>query len=54
MSYKRIGSLIHNWSHSFVSLMNYVDDDYVIGELGKILLRDEVESVIIDPLNRTI
>lgn len=54
MSYKRIGSLIHNWSHSFVSMMNYVDDDYVIDELGKILRRDEVASVVIDPLNRTI
>ncbi len=25
----------HNFSHSFVSLMNYVDDDYVINDLCK-------------------
>lgn len=36
MKYKNIHSAIHNFGHSFTSLMNYVDDDYVIDELRKI------------------
>ncbi len=36
MKYKNIYSAIHNFGHSFTSLMNYVDDDYVIDELDKI------------------
>lgn len=36
MKYKHIYSAIHNFGHSFTSLMNYVDDDYVIDELDKI------------------
>ncbi|AWY00274.1 hypothetical protein A8139_09885 [Marinomonas primoryensis] len=36
MKYKNIKSAIHNFGHSFVSLMNYVDEDYVIDEIGKI------------------
>lgn len=33
MIYKNIYSAIHNFGSSFISLMNYVDDDYVIDEL---------------------
>lgn len=36
MKYKHIHSAIHNFGHSFTSLMNCVDGDYVIDELGKI------------------
>lgn len=36
MKYKHIHSAIHNFGHSFTSLMNYVDDDYVMDELEKI------------------
>jgi hypothetical protein len=32
-SYKRLKSLAHNVGHSFLSLMNYVDDDYVVEDL---------------------
>lgn len=32
--YKNISSAIHNIGHSFVSLMNYVDDGYVLDELS--------------------
>ena len=35
MKYKHIYSAIHNFGHSFTSLMNYVDDDYVMDELNK-------------------
>ena len=36
MKYKNIHSAIHNLGDSFVSLMNYVDDGYVIDDLAKI------------------
>jgi len=54
MSYKRIGTLIHNWSHQFISLMNYVDDDYVFDEMMRLLSGREVDEITLDPLNRTI
>ena len=38
MSYKRIPSAIHNFAHSFVSLMNYVDDEYIVDVLPGILI----------------
>jgi hypothetical protein len=33
MKYKILKSIAHNFSHSFVSFMNYVDDGYVIDDL---------------------
>lgn len=36
MKYKHIHSAIHNFGHSFTSLMNFVDGDYVIDELARI------------------
>lgn len=36
MKYKNIPSAMHNFGDSFLSLMNYVDDDYVIDELVNI------------------
>ena len=36
VKYKHIAGAIHNFGHSFTSLMNYVDGDYVIDELAKI------------------
>ena len=33
MKYKNIHSAIHNFGHSFTSLMNYFDSDYVLDEL---------------------
>ncbi len=36
MKYKNINSAIHNFGHSFFSLMNYIEDSYIIDELGKI------------------
>lgn len=29
VKYKNIDSALHNFGHSFVSLMNYVDDEYI-------------------------
>lgn len=39
MGYKRINAAVRNFAHSFVSVMNYVDDKYIIDLLPK-LLRD--------------
>lgn len=51
MGYKRIHSAIHNFAHSFVSLMNYVDGEYILDLLPK-LLRDtpghEIRFSLID------
>lgn len=37
MKYKNIKSVLHNFGHSFFSLMNFVDDEYIIDIVGKIL-----------------
>jgi hypothetical protein len=34
MKYKRIGSAAHNYAHSFVSLLNYGPDNYVMSYLA--------------------
>ena len=39
MKYKLIRSMAHNWSHSFMSAMNYVDDDFVAEDMYQ-LARD--------------
>jgi len=33
MKYKNIDSALHNFGHSFMSGMNYVDDDHVMYEV---------------------
>ena len=33
MKYKILGSVAHNFSHSFLSWMNYVDNGYVVEDL---------------------
>ena len=34
MKYKEIDAMLHNFGHSFVSLMNYVDDQYIVDLLS--------------------
>jgi len=31
--YRVLKSVVHNVGHSFTSLMNYADDDYVMGHI---------------------
>jgi hypothetical protein len=40
VKYKLIKSMAHNWTHSFMSGMNYVDDDYVFEDMYQ-LARDQ-------------
>ena len=47
MKYKNIDSAIHNLGHSFMSAMNYFDDDYVMYEVAA-LVRKEPHEVWID------
>ncbi|WP_202839240.1 hypothetical protein [Luteimonas saliphila] len=39
MKYKLIKSMAHNWTHSFMSGMNYVDNDFVFEDMYQ-LARD--------------
>jgi len=39
MKYKNIKSVLHNFGYSFFSLMNYVDDEYIVDIVAK-LIRD--------------
>ncbi len=50
MKYKNINSAIHNFGHSFFSLINYIEDSHIIDELGKI--HKKGYDIKIDWLNR--
>jgi len=51
VKYKNIYSAIRNFGHSFMSLMNYVDETYVIDELTEIMAKGH--DIEIDWLNNT-
>lgn len=51
MKYKNIYSAIHNFGHSFLSLMNYIDDGYVIDDLNDIVKKGY--DIEIDWLDKT-
>ena len=48
MKYKNTDSALHNFGHSFVSLMNYVDDEYVVDLLLQLAKADPGHSVTIN------
>jgi hypothetical protein len=45
MKYKRIKSFLHNFAHSFFSLMNYVDNTYIIDLLPDIVRGTESQEL---------
>lgn len=47
MKYSVLKSIAHNFSHSFVSYMNYVDDGYVIDDLRQLARQANGERVSI-------
>ena len=47
MKYKILKSIAHNFSHSFVSFMNYVDDGYVVDDLLKLARNANGERISI-------
>jgi hypothetical protein len=48
MKYKHIDAMLHNFGHSFVSLMNYVDDQYVIDILEDLVRHSSGHEVEIN------
>lgn len=49
-SHKPLKSVSHNFSHSFISLMNYINDDYFLGHLLKQARATKLSKLHIDVL----
>lgn len=49
-SHKSLKSVSHNFSHSFISLMNYINDDYFLGHLLKQARATKLSKLQIDVL----
>jgi len=49
-SHKPLKSVSHNFSHSFISLMNYLNDDYFLGHLLKQARVTKLSKLYIDVL----
>jgi hypothetical protein len=49
-SHKPLKSVSHNFSHSFISLMNYINDDYFLGHLLKRARTTKLSKLHIDVL----
>lgn len=52
--YKVLKSIAHNLAHSYFSLMNYIDDDYVLEHLFKVCKETGVYKFTIDVINMEI
>ena len=44
-------SVSHNFGHSFISLMNYINDDYLLGHLLRRARKTKLSKLTIDILN---
>ncbi|MGD8781613.1 MAG: hypothetical protein PVH88_21930 [Ignavibacteria bacterium] len=49
-SHKPLKSITHNFSHSFISLMNYINDDYFLGHLLKQARLTKLNKLTVDIL----
>ena len=47
-SHKPLKSISHNFSHSFISLMNYINDDYFLGHLLKQARQTKISRLTVD------
>jgi hypothetical protein len=47
MKFKLIKSMAHNWTHSFMSGMNWVDGDYVFEDMHKLARERPGQKVVI-------
>lgn len=52
-SHKPLKSVSHNFSHSFISLMNYIGNDYFMGELLKRARKTRLTRLEINILDNT-
>jgi hypothetical protein len=50
ISHKPLKSISHNFSHSFISLMNYINDDFFLGHLLKQARLTKINRLSIDIL----
>lgn len=48
MKYKHIDAMLHNFGHSFVSLMNYVDGEYILDILPELALHSPEHEIDIN------
>jgi hypothetical protein len=53
MKYKNIKSASHNFTHSFVSGMNYVDDEHVLIDLAKCVEKNKDYKISVQWLPET-
>ena len=49
-SHKPLKSISHNFGHSFISLMNYVKDDYILGHLLNQARQTKLNRLTVDIL----
>lgn len=50
ISHKPLKSVSHNFGHSFISLMNYINDDYFMGHLLKQARKTNFNRLTVDIL----
>jgi hypothetical protein len=50
-SHKPLKSISHNFGHSFISFMNYINDDYFMGHLLKQARKTKCDKLTVDILN---
>ena len=53
ISHKPLKSISHNFGHSFISLMNYINDDYFLGHLLKQSRQTKISKLTIDILKNS-
>src|SRR5690606_10831176 len=51
ISHKPLRSVSHNFGHSFISLMNYINDDYLLGHLLRQSRKTKINKLTVDILN---
>ncbi len=49
--YRQIKSVAHNFSHSFTSMMNWYDGDYMMDRLISIMSRNKIDEIKLDILS---
>ena len=50
ISHKPLRSVSHNFGHSFISLMNYINDDYLLGHLLTQARKTTINKLTVDIL----
>ena len=53
-TYKKLKSVAHNFGHSFLSMMNYQEGDYIIEHIFRAARKAGEPDICIDVLNQTV